>query len=102
MVKIEEYKEKVRQEDDKLTNSSAELILTEIEKKLLPISHVKRVSNWSAIFKYLLTGKAVIFLDGAKSALITSTQGGEQRSITESLKKKYPYLDRRTPLPNQS
>ena len=85
--KIEEYiKEKVRQEDDKLTNSSAELILTEIEKKLLPISHVKRVSNWSAIFKYLLTGKAVIFLDGAKSALITSTQGGEQRSITEPQK----------------
>ena len=62
--------------------SGAELFIY-LEKKLLPITSVSKISDWQKLFSKLLSGESIIFVDGAANALATNTKGGEKRAIAE-------------------
>jgi spore germination protein KA len=49
----------------------------------LPLTRVKPVQNWSDLLKGLMSGEAILFLDGVNKALKIDVSGGEKRSITE-------------------
>lgn len=65
------------------TNTPGVQIFNNIEKSLLPLTSVKPVQNWSDLLKGLMSGEAILFIDGANKALKIDVRGGEKRSITE-------------------
>lgn len=54
-----------------------------IEKSLLSIADVKKVKTLEEAINGILNGDAALFIDGSATALLASTRGWEQRSVSE-------------------
>lgn len=50
---------------------------------VVALGSVKLVSEWEELFSFLMSGEAIILVDGTNEALSADTKGGEQRSIEE-------------------
>lgn len=53
-------------------------------KEVLTAADVKETNELEKIYNYLLSGSTVVLLDGCSTALIASTTGGEERTVSES------------------
>ncbi|KJS87212.1 MAG: spore gernimation protein KA [Peptococcaceae bacterium BICA1-8] len=54
-----------------------------IEKRMLSVRSVKKVSNIEQVVDGCMSGETVLFIDGLNEALAISTQGWESRGVTE-------------------
>ncbi|HWO77566.1 MAG TPA: spore germination protein [Bacillus sp. (in: firmicutes)] len=54
-----------------------------MKEQVIALGTVKEVLDWDNLFSTLMTGQAIILMDGKSSALSASTKGGEKRSIEE-------------------
>ncbi|WP_018882959.1 spore germination protein [Paenibacillus massiliensis] len=53
-------------------------------KEVLTTTEVKETNELDNIYDFLLSGSTVVLLDGCATALIASSAGGEERSVSES------------------
>ncbi|MED1205916.1 spore germination protein [Heyndrickxia acidicola] len=58
-------------------------LLKRMAHNILSVSNVEIVNDWDETYHYLLSGEAVVLIEGANEALIVSSRGGEKRAITE-------------------
>ncbi|MET3698460.1 spore germination protein KA [Bacillus oleivorans] len=54
-----------------------------MKKQVIALGTVTVIHDWNELFSSLMSGQAIIFIDGKGAALCTSTKGGEKRSIEE-------------------
>lgn len=60
-----------------------EQIFEHLEKNIIPINGIQSIYDWNALFYSLLSGDAILLIDGSSKALAISVRGGERRAITE-------------------
>ncbi|WP_082087833.1 spore germination protein [Domibacillus indicus] len=62
---------------------SPEKAMKTIKDDVVAIGGIKSVKKWDDLFADLMSGNALILIDGSEEALMASTQGGQRRSVQE-------------------
>lgn len=62
----------------------ADHILTLLKSKVITMGEIKDVSEFETLFDSLLSGDAILLLDGIDKGLIMSAKGWESRGVTEA------------------
>ncbi|KAF4326221.1 hypothetical protein G195_000099 [Phytophthora kernoviae 00238/432] len=65
-------------EDDHSSTNGLEHV-----KGLLTSGAIKETTDLEQVFEFLLSGNTVVLLDGYSTALVSSTKGGDERSVSE-------------------
>ncbi len=68
---------------EKPGNEAGQELIEKIAEEVVSVGSIKTETEWSSLFESLLSGNALIFIDGAAKALTAGTKGGEKRAIQE-------------------
>ncbi|WP_416150858.1 spore germination protein [Salipaludibacillus sp. HK11] len=69
--------------EEDLNELPMESLVEIIQKQILTVTEVELETDWDKIIHAILSGKSILFVEGANKAFVGATMGGEWRSVEE-------------------